>query len=56
MFETNEPQVQLNKRIRFCLNLYQEASRALEYPHEDELAKKKKLKPQDEEDEKKEKK
>lgn len=39
--------MQLNKRIRFCLALYQEATKALEYPHEDELAKKKRKKGDD---------
>lgn len=29
---TNEPQVQLDKRIRFCLNLYHETQKAVTYP------------------------
>ena len=29
---TNEPQHQLDKRIKYCLNLYHETQRAVTYP------------------------
>lgn len=32
LYVTNEPQNQLDKRIRFCLNLYQETQKAITYP------------------------
>lgn len=32
IYVTHEPQVQLDKRIRYCLNLYHEVQRAITYP------------------------
>ena len=32
LYVTNEPQNQLDKRIRFCLNLYNETQKAITYP------------------------
>ena len=32
LYVTNEPQNQLDKRIRFCLNLYHETQKAITYP------------------------
>lgn len=32
LYVTNEPQHQLDKRIKFCLNLYHETQRAITYP------------------------
>ena len=29
---TQEPQLQLDKRIRYCLNLYHEVQKAITYP------------------------
>jgi len=32
IYVTNEPQLALNKRIRYCLNLYHETQKAITYP------------------------
>lgn len=32
IYVTNEPQVQLDKRIRYCLGLYHEVQKAVTYP------------------------
>ena len=32
MYVTNEPQIALNKRIRYCLSLYHETQKAITYP------------------------
>lgn len=32
LYVTNEPQTQLDKRIKFCLNLYHETQKAVTYP------------------------
>lgn len=32
MYVTNEPQLALNKRIKYCLALYHETQRAITYP------------------------
>lgn len=32
LYVTNEPQNQLDKRIKFCLNLYHETQKAITYP------------------------
>lgn len=32
LYVTNEPQLQLDRRIKYCLNLYHETQRAITYP------------------------
>ena len=32
LYVTNEPQIALNKRIRYCLSLYHETQKAITYP------------------------
>ncbi|MDR3549392.1 MAG: hypothetical protein P4M11_14195 [Candidatus Pacebacteria bacterium] len=40
MYSTNEPQNVFYRRIRFCLGLHNEATRALEYPKKEEKSEK----------------
>jgi 26S proteasome regulatory subunit N3 len=53
VYSTNEPQIAFNSRIVFCLNMHNEAVKALRFPpnsHKEESAEKRRAKLQQEEE------